>query len=317
MRSRIFIGGLSAAAAALCLLSACGDDASKTIPREQVSQASWTYTQEPGAIVFRWTPAAKPDFHYMRVSFTHPGTGERQWRNASATADSLRIDGLYAKYGEIDFGISFVSPDGGETPTAYTVKAQAGAVQASITADGQPRKIELTGDDLWSDAPESSEGPIAGMVDGDNGTFFHMNWHSPSDVPHWIVADLKREVTAVQIAYTCRNNANRNNPVEMTISGSAGLKDDPAEATVTNGCKVLTSREEDNGAFEIERLTGLPETQAATYESGIITNGKPFRYLWLRVDKIVNNAKFIALAELSVSEVNVKIFDPENDPTVR
>lgn len=317
MRSRIFIGGIATAAMALSLLAACSDDEGKTIPKEQVSQESWRYTQEPGAIIFRWTPAAKADFRYMRVSFTHPRTGERVWRNASAKSDSLRVDGLYAKYGEIDFGISFVSADGGETPTAYTVKAQAGAVEPSITVDGQPRRIALTGDDLWSDAPEATEGPIADMVDGDNGTFFHMNWHSATPAPHWIVVDLKKEVTAIQFAYTCRNQANRNNPEEMTISGSTSLADDPATATVTNGCKVLTTFEEENGAFELERLTGLPSTQGASYESGIITSLRAFRYLWLRVDKIVNNANFVALAELSVSEVNTRIFDPENDPTVK
>ena len=106
-----------------------------------------------------------------------------------SSCDSIVIDGLYAKYGALNYQFSFVSRDGGET-VPFTVSAQAGAVKPTVKDAGLGDAIALTGADLWTDDQESSEGPLKDLVDGNASTYFHISWSNPSPFPHFIVFDL-------------------------------------------------------------------------------------------------------------------------------
>ena len=66
-------------------------------------------------------------------------------------------------------------------------------------------------------------------------------------------------------------------------------------------------------ATQLTVLSGLPDSKAASYESPHIISATPFRYLWLRVDSSTSGSNWVALAELSVTEVLTVISDPEKE----
>ncbi len=79
---------------------------------------------------------------------------------------------------------------------------------------------------LSTNAQEATEGPIAGLLDGDFSTYFHSDWHGNySDVYHYIQADLGEAVDGVVLKYAKRaNNNNSDKPGEFRIS----VTNDPA-----------------------------------------------------------------------------------------
>lgn len=283
------------AVALLAGFSSCSSD-DKTVPSSIIDQTTITSTARPGEVVFHWTKPSHPDYYYVKVKYNDPKKGEVV-KNASSYADSIVIDGLYAKYGRLDYQFSFVSNDGGET-APFTVSTQAGAVLPTVKDAGLGDAITLTADDLWTDDQETSEGPIRNLVDGKNNSFFHMSWSSPSPFPHYIVVDLKKEVTGVMFSYVCRNNNNKDNPKQITVLGSSEFN---------------KSTDALSKAFQLNVLTGLPGDKAASYDSPHIVSAEPFRYLWLRIDSSTSGSQWIALAELSVKEVKTTIYDPENE----
>ena len=290
---KYIIKGL-AAAALFVSFTACSDD--DTVPSRMIDANTVTSVAKPGEVVFHWTKVTDPDYYYIKVKYNDPVKGE-VIKTASAYADSLVIDGLYAKYGSLDFQFSGVSRDGGET-SPFTVSAQAGAVAPSVVDNGLGETIKLTGDDLWTDDQESSEGPIKDLVDGNANTYFHMAWSAPSPFPHYIVVDLKKEVTGVTFTYICRNNNNHDNPKQITVFGSTAFD---------------KSTNELSNAIQLTVLSNLSNAKAATVESPHIISATPFRYLWLRIDSSTSGSNWVALAELSVTEVKTIISDPENE----
>lgn len=291
----IYAAGL--AALTLITAASCTDDDKGPAPTAIASTSVTTKAIE-GGVVLKWTVPTDANYYYVKVKYNVPGKGECT-RLASVYSDSLLVDGLYEKYGKIDFTVSTVTKQGAES-TPFIVSAQAGRVPASITDAGEGKKFTLTGDDLWTDDQETSEGPIADLVDGDASTYFHMSWGNPTPFPHYIVVDLKRDdVRGITFSYICRNNANGDNPSQITVLGSKEFNkstDDVSKATV------------------ISTLTGLPGTRAASYTSAhLIDKNGTFRYLWLRIDGATSGSDWIALAELTVTEVLTKVSDPESE----
>lgn len=279
------------AVAMVCGVASCSDD-DVTVPKNNIDQTTVTYKTRPGEVIFHWTKPENPDYYYIKVQFNDPKKGTRIV-NASAYADSLVIDGLYAKYGDLDYTFTAVSRDGGET-SPFTVKAQAGAVLPSVSDTGLGDAFNLTVDQLWTDDQETSEGPIKNLVDGNANTFFHMSWSNPSPFPHYIRVNLKKKVWGVQFGYVCRNNNNKDNPKQITVlaSNTDNLAD----------------------AWTLETLTGLPTDKAASYDSPhIVSQTGDFQYLWLRIDSSTSGSNWIALSILTVNEVNTKVVDPEHD----
>lgn len=284
------------AATVLAGFSSCSDD-DKTVPSVMIDQNTVTSVAKPGEVVFHWTRPTNPDYYYIKVKFYDPARGVIV-KNASAYADSIAIDGLYAKYGKIDFQFSGVSRDGGET-TPFTVSAQAGAVPATVKDAGLGEAIAMTGNgDVWTDSHEVSEGPLSNLFDGKTSTIFHMLWSSPSPFPHYLVLDLKKEVSGVMFHYICRNHNNKDNPKQITVFGSNGFN---------QSLDALGS------ATELTVLSDLPGTKGTSYESPHIVSVTPFRYLWLRIDSSTSGSDWVALSELSVTEVLTTISDPENE----
>ena len=289
--NKLYIGLL--ATAALLGNAACSEDngPAPTV----IDGATVTTEARPGEVILRWITPAEPNYYYVKAKYNVPGKGECM-RTASVYSDSLLVDGLYAKYGPIDFTLTTVTREGEES-APFVVTAQAGKVAPTINDAGLGDKFALTGADLWTDSQESSEGPIANLVDGNNATHFHMSWSAPTPFPHYIVVDLKKEVQGVKINYVCRDNQNGDNPGQITLFGSNEFD---------RSLSKLSS------ATQFAVLTGLPNTRAATYESAnYINQAGKFRYLWIRIDSATSGKQWVALAELGVTEVLTKIVDPE------
>lgn len=285
------------AIALVCSVTSCSDD-DQTLPKVNIEESSVTTdSKQPGKVVFHWTIPENPDYYYIKVTYDDPVKGHRVL-NASSHADSLMIDGLYAKYGDLEYSFTAVSRNGGEKPL-FTKKAKAGYVPAVIK-DFPIGTINLSASQLWTDNQETSEGPIANLVDGNNATYFHMSWSAPSPWPHYIRVDLGKKVKGVSIWYKGRNNANNDNPKQMTILASNETGDTPEEAK----------------AWEIVKLTStvLPKGTAPEYTSPGLFSENEFQYLWLRVEASWSNKNWIALAELSIKEMSRSTYDPENTP---
>lgn len=285
------------AIALVCSVTSCSDD-DQTLPKVNIEESSVTIdSKQPGKVVFHWTIPENPDYYYIKVTYDDPVKGHRVL-NASSHADSLMIDGLYAKYGDLEYSFTAVSRNGGEKPL-FTKKAKAGYVPAVIK-DFPIGTINLSASQLWTDNQETSEGPIANLVDGNNATYFHMSWSAPSPWPHYIRVDLGKKVKGVSIWYKGRNNANNDNPKQMTILASNEIGDTPEEAK----------------AWEIVKLTStvLPKGTAPEYTSPGLFSENEFQYLWLRIEASWSNKNWIALAELSIKEMSRSTYDPENTP---
>lgn len=296
MKKKTFIK-LLMAIALVCSVTSCSDD-DQTLPKVNIEESSVTIdSKQPGKVVFHWTIPENPDYYYIKVTYDDPVKGHRVL-NASSHADSLMIDGLYAKYGDLEYSFTAVSRNGGEKPL-FTKKAKAGYVPAVIK-DFPIGTINLSASQLWTDNQETSEGPIANLVDGNNATYFHMSWSAPSPWPHYIRVDLGKKVKGVSIWYKGRNNANNDNPKQMTILASNEIGDTPEEAK----------------AWEIVKLTStvLPKGTAPEYTSPGLFSENEFQYLWLRIEASWSNKNWIALAELSIKEMSRSTYDPENTP---
>ena len=277
--------------------ASCSDD-DKTTPRVNIDESTVTVdSKQPGKVVFHWTTPENADFYYIKVAYDDPVKGHRVL-NASTYADSIMIDGLYAKYGDLTYTFTAVSRDGGEK-ALFTKTATAGYVPAVIK-DYEVGAIDLTAAQLWTDDQESSEGPIANLVDGNNATYFHMSWSAPSPWPHYIRVDLGKKVKGVSFWYKGRNNANNDNPKKMTILVSNNAGDTPAAAQ----------------AWEVGKLGSdvLPSGKAAEFTSPSFFSDQEFQYLWLQIEDAYSGSKWIAMAELSIKEMTRSIYDPENEP---
>ena len=277
--------------------ASCSDD-DKTTPRVNIDESTVTVdSKQPGKVVFHWTTPENADFYYIKVAYDDPVKGHRVL-NASTYADSIMIDGLYAKYGDLTYTFTAVSRDGGEK-ALFTKTATAGYVPAVIK-DFEVGAIDLTAAQLWTDDQESSEGPIANLVDGNNATYFHMSWSAPSAWPHYIRVDLGKKVKGVSFWYKGRNNANNDNPKRMTIFASNNAGDTPTAAN----------------AWEIGKLGSdvLPSGTAPEFTSPGFFSDEEIQYLWLQIEDAYSGSKWIAMAELSIKEMTRSKYDPENEP---
>ena len=278
-------------------VASCSDD-DKTTPRVNIDESTVTVdSKQPGKVVFHWTTPENADFYYIKVAYDDPVKGHREL-NASTYADSIMIDRLYAKYADLTYTFTAVSRDGGEK-ALFTKTATAGYVPAVIK-DFEVGPIDLTAAQLWTDDQESSEGPIANLVDGNNATYFHMSWSAPSPWPHYIRVDLGKKVKGVSFWYKGRNNANNDNPKRMTIFASNNAGDTPTAAN----------------AWEIGKLGSdvLPSGTAPEFTSEGLFSEEEFQYLWLQINEAYSGSNWIALAELSVKEMTRSKYDPENEP---
>ncbi len=247
----------------------------------------------PGQVTIKWTIPDEVDYYYVEVDYDTPEG--HYMKTASVYSDSLVADNLLARYGEIVFTVCTVKRDGSKS-ASYTVSATAEAAEATIEVTGY---TQLSIAAAYTDAQESTEGPIENLIDGDTSNFFHMSWSSPTPFPHYIVLDLGKEVSNFRFNYVTRNNTNNDNPATMNVYGSNTFDEvyDPTG----------------EGATLIDELDDsvLPSGAAVSYTSGNYILDESYRYLWFEVLSSWSGDNWIALAEMTIYELTVEIDDPE------
>lgn len=285
-------------AGTLALASSCKKEDLGPRPTD-LDRSTVTATPAEGSILLNWRIPENVSYQYVRVTYTHPETKQLVTKLASSYSDSLRVDNLLARYGEIQFTLQPFTKQG----------AEGTAIQIAATAKAKPRveqitptKLSITDANVFVSHPEATEGPKAGLVDEDDNSFYHENWHAPlAPMPHYIVYKLPKAVKNFSFYMKGRNNAGRLNPEEMDIYVSDSFDGifDP----------------EANKAVLAKELTGLPTGQAAAYTSPNIRMDKAYNYVWFKIKKVYNDRLFAAIAALHVSELSISIYDPETGKT--
>ena len=123
---------------------------------------------------------------------------------------------------------------------------------------------------IWTNAQESSEGPIAQLVDGkaEHNNFFHTQWSNPVPAgPHYIEVDLGDDCDLAEfvIRYTTR------------INNNGTLADFP------DAIEILGSNEKNGDYTTIATFNeNLPQSQGQYWESTVVENNG-YRYLRFNV----------------------------------
>ena len=114
---------------------------------------------------------------------------------------------------------------------------------------------------LWTNNPETSEGPITDLIDGNTNTFFHTNWHGGGETPHWIAVDLGEgsSLAEFSFSYTTRN-----------FSGA----DDYPDAIEVLGCNEKDGTY--TSVYTINR--GLPQASNTSWGPAIVSSETAYRY---------------------------------------
>lgn len=290
---------------ALCgmgILSGCSKDES-TVP-VSLDQNSLSYEARPGAVKLMWNIPDKADYKYVKITYTLPGSTKEYMKMASVYTDTLLVNNLLQKYGDITFNLQTMSEDGG-LGDVCSIKAQAQAATKTTIVEKLDASMTPDKDHLWTDDQESEEGPIANLVNGNTSAndYFHMSWSDPKPFPHYIVMDLGAMVNGLQFNYMCRNNNNKDNPKAIDVLVSDNFENNAAYYAAETGTTKIAS------------FTNLPADKAASYSSSGIVSSKPFRYVWFKILSATSGSSWVALSEMSVYKVKVTTYDPETGET--
>ena len=263
---------------------------------------------DEGKITLTWEVPADATYYYIKIQYTLPESGKLCTRLASLHNNTITIDNLLARFGDIEFTLQSFSKDG-QGGEICKVTGKAESAPKTVVINGKQEMIPLTVNQLAVNSLQVGDGALADLVDGDKTTYYHGNWSSPTPLPHYIVVDLKREVYAFSFFYATRNNGNKSNPKDMEIWGSknfpgtmGGQSDTGFDTTEADATLLAT-------------LTGLPDTQAAEYTSAPIKGTQSFRYVWFKITDITNGKAFIALSELTITDHKTSTYDPETGIT--
>lgn len=251
-----------------------------------------------GTVVLRWQwPQEMAKASHVEVKYYDHARGDTTRLAVYPPQDSVEVSDALARYGDYVFSISVVSTTG-IVGAAKTVSQKSGPAASRAVRE---HPVVIVGN-LWTDSQEATEGPIGNLTDGDVSTYFHMSWTSPTAFPHYIVVDLGAEMDSVRFSYTTRDHSNRDHPREMDVLLSQEFDRSLSKAGQARTAKSLS--------VETDKL---PQSAATSWTSPVIADGQKFRYLWLKIKSSVSGDNWVALSELSVSEVRYALYDPESD----
>lgn len=276
------------------LMISCSDNSEGPLPTD-IDPNSITFESKPGSIKFKWSIPDNSNYKFIKVTYTIPDEPKERVRLSSKYSDTLLVDNLLKKYGEINFSFQTYTAEG-RGGAIHTVKASALAALQTIKTDKS--SIALDKDHVWTDSEQPDDGPLKNLVDGDPATFYHMRWQDATDFPHYIVFDMQKDIRSLQFSYQCRNHGNKDNPKTMNIYGSNQF----------DGKKFVVN---DFDAWKIGTVTNLPATKAATYQSETIVSNKAFRYIWFEITEATSGNWWVALSEFSLFKIKMSTYDPE------
>ena len=269
-----------------------------------IDQSSLTAKSDPGSVLLKWAVPQDSNYRLVRITYQTPDMDKPSIRNASVYSDSIRIDGLLARHGAIEFKLTPISSTGTEGNTiSVSAQAEPKPQEVKVTSDA-PEKVTLASGaaDIRVSAPDRDEGSnLNALIDGNNTSYYHEDWHSPKAYPHYIVYKLPKALKAIHFFMKNRNHGNRSNPNKMEIL----MSDD------FNG----NFNPEENKAVLVKALTGLPDGQGAEYTSPTMLAPKAYQYVWFKITEVYNRQNYAAIAELQVYAHKTSIFDPETGKT--
>lgn len=286
----------------MAFITSCSDKEG-SVDLTGIDQASITYQAKPGAVKLKWEIPGNANYDYLKVTYNIPGEDKQRMRLASVYSDTMLVDNLLKRYGDILFTICPCDKAGNEgTPVTITAQAEA----AQIVTKTERTKVTIASNRVWGDNPESSEGSLANLVDGNTTTYYHMSWSASTAFPHYIVLDMGTSpVTNFQIEYTCRDHANKDNPGEMDILVSDDFQDSAEYYKNETGTRLVHSFPSGE----------LPSGKGAVFTSNSLKADAPFRYLWMKVKSSTSGQDWVALAEITVYKIKGSIYDPETGET--
>ena len=135
----------------------CSSDEKYPMPTS-IDQNSLSAEAKAGAIKLKWTVPADSNYYYVKVTYTLPEDGKKCMRLASVNSDTMLVDNLLHRYGDINFTLQPCNR-AGEASQSCSIMAQALPALKQIKTDRNP--ITLSAKQLYTDDQESSEGPIA------------------------------------------------------------------------------------------------------------------------------------------------------------
>lgn len=278
------------------VFTACSNDDEPAIQPSEITDLK--VTSLPGQIQIDWTNVEPITYQYLEVKYFDHLTKKDVKVLASQYAKSMIIPNTRAKYGDYTFNFQPFSA----TKTAGKVSEVTGksGIAPKVITVVDSKKIELTAEQLFTDAQEPSEGPIKNLIDGNTGSFFHAAWSvDKGPMPHYIVVDLGKKVQGLKFSYTTRNHGGSgNHPKKIDVFVSNEF--DGKTYDVSNLLKIASLEELPNGAAQTFNSSDYYENFDQAYQ-----------YLWIQVKETHGNTKYFALSELSVSEIELKIIDPE------
>lgn len=275
----------------LCFCITSCEKKEETIPSDIINLNA---EANPGEIVLRWSSPDDGTVHYTQVTYYDKLLKKDVVRLASIYSDSILIPNTRKKYGSYTFTVQpFSKTDTGGK--IQIIEAVSGA--APITKEERSEQIQLSADNLSTNAQEPSEGDIANLLDSNTATYFHTAWSVSVEAPHWLQVDLNKSLTDhFKFYYAPRNNAD-NKPTDFDLMGS------------TDGVNWFLIRnftkEEDS----------LPTNATDDFTSPILEVSQPFSYIRIVVNKTNSNSVFWTMSEFKFYNVIRTVVDPEAPDT--
>ena len=297
---------LYAFAGAVALLALTGCQKEDMGPQPVAIEAS-SLTAEPqeGAVKISWKIPEAANYEYIRVTYTHPGTGKEHIRLASVYADHIVIDGLLKRYGAIEFKLMPVTAKGREGEVR-TITAESLSLPKKIKVISDSKEqMKITADQVWASNPEPlyGEGKLESLVDNNYNTYLHMSWSSPKPFPHYIVMKAPEAVGALGFFLKNRTHANNNNrPKNMNLWVSDSFDRatfDPARFS----------------AYKVAEFRGMPEGSGSEVDSPGYVLPSAMQYVWFEVLEPHGGEQYFSLAEIKLYKYKLEMFDPETGET--
>lgn len=240
----------------------------------------------PGQIRLVWNIPEDADFTYMKIWYEDPLLKKTVYKIVSKGTTEMLIDGTRARFGEYEFFFQTFNSnnEGGEV---RSVRAVSGIAPATYSL----KKYNLTADMLSTNAQEPTERPIANLVDGNSGSFFHTRWSSPLiALPHYIQIDFTEPHQDFVINYVNRT--------------------DNTWTTDGRPSKVELQVSDDGQVWEtVVTLSDLPIGAGSEYTSDYVLPGRTFTSFRFNVIEASGNTSYFNLGEFSFSDL--EIYDPE------
>ncbi len=275
----------------LCLLAGCDDKithfdhtGSVTAAPVAIDASTIAYDSLPGQIRLYWEIPSEDAYEYLHICYYDPLTGEDVTLLASAHTAEMLIEDTRQKFGAYTFSFQTFNVDG-EGSSVTEIQAYSGRAEVTY----KTTEIGLSSDQLSSDSPEPTEGPIANLINGDLTDFFHSNWSdSPEPLPHYIQIDFDEEHEGF-----CFDYYNR------IVSNTDGFPQ-TAEVQVSSDGETWKT---------VAELNDLPSTSGAHYESEYLFPGMAFTHFRFNVTSATASSTYFHMAEFSIYDV--VLYDPE------